>query len=213
MGKIKILIADDHMVVREGLVTILQSAGDFDIVGQAKDGEEAIHLAKTLLPNVILLDIQIPKVGGIEATAQIIHHNPAINIVLFSTFDEEDYIFRGIQAGAKGYVLKDSDTDELLSVIRAASRGESLLLPNIATKLTRHLSLPKTELPLTLTNRELDVLYLMARGQTNKEIAQELNITERTVKTHMASIITKFGVRNRTEVLSHALKKGLVKLS
>lgn len=210
MDKIRILIADDHMVVREGLVTILQSEGDFEIVGQAKDGEEAIHLARTLLPDVILLDIQIPKVAGIEATAQILQHNPTINIVLFSTFDEEDYIFRGIQAGAKGYVLKDSDSDELLNVIRAASRGESLLPSNIATKLTRHLSLPKTE--LSLTNRELDVLYLMARGSTNREIADELNITERTVKTHMASIITKFGVRNRTEVLSHALKRGLVKL-
>lgn len=210
MNKIKILIADDHKVVREGLVTILHAEDDFEVVGQAKDGEEAIHLAKILCPDVILLDIQIPKVEGIEAATQILQHNPAINIVFFSTFDEEDYIFRGIQAGAKGYVLKDSDSDELLNVIRAASRGESLLPPNIATKLTRHLSLTKTE--LTLTNRELDVLYLMAQGLTNKEIAQELDITERTVKTHMTNILTKFGVRNRTEVLSYALKRGLVKL-
>jgi DNA-binding NarL/FixJ family response regulator len=210
MGKIRILIADDHLVVREGLITMLQSTGEFEIVGQAVNGQEAIAQAEKLLPDVVLIDVQMPKVSGIEATYQISQRVPTTRVVILSTFDQDEYIYKGIQAGAIGYLLKDSGLDELMNVVRAAARGESLLPPKIATKLVGRISvLPGQQ---HLTNREDDVLHLLARGLRNKDIAEQLQITERTVKSHVASIIAKLGVKSRTEALSQALRDGLVNL-
>lgn len=210
MGKIRVLIADDHLVVREGLTTILLSTGEFEIVGQAVNGQEAIDQAEKLQPDVVLIDVQMPKVSGIEATYLISQQIPAPRVVILSSFDQDEYVYRGIQAGAKGYLLKDGEVDELLNVVRAAARGESLLPPRIATKLVERISVsPRQQ---SLTCRETEVLHSLARGLRNKEIAAQLDITERTVKNHVANIIAKLGVKSRTEALSQALKAGLVKL-
>jgi len=210
MSKIRVLIADDHLVVREGLVAMLQSAGEFEIVGQAADGQEAIRLAEELHPDVVLIDVQMPRLGGIEATYQITQRVPTTRVVILSTFDHDEYIYKGIQAGAIGYLLKDSELEELLKAIRAAARGESQLPANIATKLVGRISAVREQ--ATLTRREQEVLYSLAQGLRNREIADRLHITERTVKNHVANIIAKLGVKSRTEAVSQALKEGLVKL-
>jgi DNA-binding NarL/FixJ family response regulator len=208
VSKIRVLIADDHLVVREGLVVMLQSTGEFEIVGQAVDGKEAIQLAERLHPDVVLVDVQMPGVGGIEATRQIKERVPTAQVVILSTFDQDEYIYRSIQAGAKGYVLKDSGLDELLAVVRAAARGESLLPAHIAAKLARRVAAPRRE----LSKREYEVLCLLAKGLRNREIAKRLGITERTVKNHVAQIIVKLGVRSRTEAVTQALKDELIRL-
>lgn len=209
MDKIRVVIADDHLVVREGLVVMLEATGEFEVVGQAFDGEGAIRMAEQLRPDVVLLDVQMPGVGGIEATQQIKKRVPATQVVVLSSFDQDEYIYQSIQAGAKGYVLKDSGLDDLLDVVRAAARGESLLPPHIATKLVRRVSAPQKR---GLTKREYDVLCYMGRGLRNKEIADRLNITERTVKNHVTQIIAKLGVKNRTEAVTVALKDQLIQL-
>jgi DNA-binding NarL/FixJ family response regulator len=210
MDKIRVLIADDHLVVREGLVVMLQSTGEFEIVGQAINGKEAIHLAERLCPDVVVIDVQMPGVGGIEATHQIRECSPDTQVVILSTFDQDEYIYQSIQAGARGYVLKDSGLDELLDVIRAAARGESLLPPHIATKLVERVA--ARERSQSLTDREHDVLCLLAQGLRNREIARQLNITERTVKNHVTQIIAKLGVKSRTEAVTQALKDRIIKL-
>lgn len=208
MSKIKVLVADDHLVVREGLVVMLQGAGEFDVVGQAFDGQEAISLAEKLRPDVILIDVQMPGIGGIEAIRQIKKRVPKAQVVVLSSFDQEEYIYQSIQAGAKGYVLKDSELEELLDVVRAAARGESLLPAHIATKLVRRVSAAKRG--HDLTKREYEVLCLMAKGMRNREIAKHLNITERTVKNHVTQVIAKLGVKSRTEAVTQALKEKLI---
>ncbi|MFL7791192.1 MAG: response regulator [Anaerolineae bacterium] len=208
MSKIKVLVADDHLVVREGLVVMLQGTGEFEVVGQAFDGQEAISLAEKLHPDVILIDVQMPGIGGIEAIRQIKKRVPKAQVVVLSSFDQEEYIFQSIQAGAKGYVLKDSELEELLAVVRAAARGESLLPAHIATKLVRRVSAAK--IGHDLTKREYEVLCLMAKGMRNREIAKKLNITERTVKNHVTQVIAKLGVKSRTEAVTQALKEKLI---
>ncbi len=208
MDKIKVLIADDHLVVREGLMVMLQSTGEIEVVGQAANGREAIHLAQELVPDVVLIDIQMPEIGGIEAIPQIKKRVPTAQIVVLSTFDQDEYIYESIQAGAKGYVLKDCGLDELLNVIRAAARGESLLPVNIATRLVEFISSPRKG--HDLTKRECDVLCLMTQGLRNKEIAGQLHITERTVKNHVTRVIAKLGVRSRTEAVIQALREKLI---
>jgi DNA-binding NarL/FixJ family response regulator len=210
MSKIKVLVADDHLVVREGLVVMLQGAGEFEVVGEACDGQEAIRLAEELRPDVILIDVQMPGVGGIEATRQIKKRVPTAQVVILSSFDQDEYIYRSIQAGAKGYVLKDSELEELLDVVRAAARGESLLPAHIATKLVKRVS--AAQRGHGLTKREYEVLCFLAKGQRNREIAKRLNITERTVKNHVTQIIAKLGVKSRTEAVTKALKDKLIEL-
>jgi two-component system NarL family response regulator len=210
MSKIKVLIADDHLVVREGLMVMLEGSGEFEVVGQAFDGQEAVRLAKELQPDVVLIDVQMPGVGGIEATRQIKKQTPDAQVVVLSSFDQDEYIYQSIQAGAKGYVLKDSDLEELLDVVRAASHGESLLPAHIATKLVRRVS--AAQAGRDLTKREYEVLNLLAGGLRNKDIAKKLSITERTVKNHVTQIIAKMGVKSRTEAVTQALKDKLIQL-
>jgi len=210
MGKIRVLIADDHLVVREGLEAMLHSSDEFEIVGQAVDGLETVRLVEELHPDVVLIDVQMPNMDGIEATRRIMQQAPTTQVVILSSFDQDEYIYKAIEAGARGYVLKDIELHALLDVVRAAAQGESVLPPAIATKLIEHISAQRTQ--ANLTRREQEVLCLLAKGLRNKEIASQLNITERTVKSHVANIIAKLGVGSRTEAVSQALKEGRVKL-
>jgi DNA-binding NarL/FixJ family response regulator len=210
VNKIKVLIADDHLVVREGLMVMLQSTGECEVIGQATNGEEAVLLAHKLQPDVAIVDLQMPGMGGIEAIQRITQQTPKVKVVVLSTFDQDEYIYQSVQAGAKGYVLKGSGLDELLDVVRSAATGKLLLSSDIATKLIGHISTP--DLGLSLTEREREVLRFLARGWRNREIAQHLCISERTVKNHVTNIITKLGVKSRTEAVSQAFKEGLIKL-
>ncbi len=210
MGKIRVLIADDHLVVREGLEAMLHSSDEFEIVGQAVDGLEALRLVEELRPDVVLIDVQMPNMDGIEATQRIMQQAPTTQVVILSSFDQDEYIYKAIQAGARGYLLKDIELHALLDVVRAAARGESVLPPHIATRLMEHISAQRTQ--AHLTKREQEVLCVLAKGLRNKEIASQLNIAERTVKSHVANIIAKLGVSSRTEAVSQAFKEGRVKL-
>ena len=210
VNKIKVLIADDHLVVREGLIVMLQSTDECEVVGQASNGEEAVLLAHKLQPDVAIVDLQMPGMGGIEAIQRITQQTPKVKVIVLSTFDQDEYIYQSVQGGAKGYVLKGTGLDELLDVVRSAAMGKLLLSSDIATKLIGHISTP--DLGLSLTDREREVLKFLARGWRNREIAEHLCISERTVKNHVTNIITKLGVKSRTEAVSQAFKEGLIKL-
>lgn len=210
MNRIRLLIVDDHPIVREGLAILLEDTGEIEVVGQGDSGSEAIRLAECLLPDVVLIDIQMAGMDGIEATSYIKELVPSAQVVIFSNFSETEYIYQSIRAGAKGYVLKTTDLDELMKVIRAAARGESLLAPEVATRLVGHIS--TFEKRPEFTPREEEVLHLLIQGLRNKEIAGQLYITERTVKNHIANIMTKLGVESRTEVILLTLKGQLIKL-
>jgi len=207
---IRILIADDHLVVREGLRTILEAAPDLTLVGEASDGAEAVQLAGELSPDVVLMDLRMPRVDGIEAIQQIKDHYPAVEIVILTTYDDDEYIVRGLRAGARGYLLKDAGRRALFEAIRAAARGESLLPPSVIEKVIAHLAEPKPVEAEGLSEREREVLAQLAEGAANKEIAARLHITERTVKAHVTNIFNKLGVNSRAEAVAVALRSGLL---
>ncbi len=211
--KIRVLIADDHPVVREGLAAMLARQPDIDVVGEATDGIEAVERAETLSPDVILMDLQMPRLGGVEAIKQIRARHPQMQMIVLTTYGDDDSIFQGIAAGARGYLLKDSPRDELFRAVRAVARGESLLQPAVTTRLLDRFARPKGEHGQEmLTERELDVLRLLAKGSSNKQVGVQLHISESTVKTHVANIFQKLGVTDRTEAATVALSRGLIKL-
>jgi DNA-binding NarL/FixJ family response regulator len=207
---IRILIADDHPVVREGLRAILEAAPDLILVGEAADGAEAVQLAGTLSPDVVLMDLRMPGLDGIQAIRQIKARYPAVAIVILTTYDDDAYIVRGLRAGARGYLLKDTSRKALFEAVRAAARGESLLPSAVVEKVVAHLAEPRPAGTEKLTGREREVLALLAQGAANKEIARHLNITERTVKAHVTSIFTKLGVSSRAEAVAVALRSGFL---
>lgn len=213
---IRVLIADDHLIVREGLQLILETADEFELVGQAADGAQAVQLANELEPDVILMDLQMPRLDGLAAIEQIRAQQPQIAIVILTTYNEDDRMIKGLRAGALGYLLKDTDRATLLDTIRAAARGETLLKPEIVARVLAHAQAPAVPVPARvpgateLTERERQVLQLIVRGAQNKEIASQLNITERTVKAHLASIFNRLGVNSRTEAAAVAVRSGLV---
>jgi NarL family two-component system response regulator YdfI len=207
---IRVLIADDHLVVREGLSTILEVAGDIEPLGEAADGVEAVRLAGELRPDVVLMDLRMPNMDGIEAIRQIKARYPAVEIVILTTYDDDEYIVQGLRAGARGYLLKDAGRQVLFDTIRAAARGESLLPSVVVDKVVAHLAEPKLAKPERLSGREQEVLALLAEGAANKEIALRLHITERTVKAHVTSIFNKLGVNSRAEAVAVALRSGLL---
>ena len=210
---ITILIADDHPVVREGLAAMLSREPDIDVVGEAADGQEAVDRAASLGPDIILMDLQMPRLGGVDAIRLIRERHPAVQTIVLTTYGDDDSIFQGIAAGARGYLLKDAPRDELFRAVRAVARGESLLQPAVATRLLNRVSRkPAQPAPEVLTERELDVLRLLARGAANKEIGAELHISESTVKTHVANIFQKLDVGDRTEAVTAALRRGLLTL-
>ena len=218
MEPVRVLLADDHTLFRKGIRTLLEQMPDIEVVGEAAGGQEAVERARELVPDVILMDIKMPVISGIEATRAIVQENPHIGVILVTMFDDPESVFSGMRAGARGYVLKEAEPDELRRAIQAASRGEVLLAPLIASKLLDQFGRePKPQaagVPYEeLTQRELQVLQLAAEGLSNKEIAARLVISEKTVKNHTANIFAKLQVNDRTQAVLYALRKGLVTVS
>jgi NarL family two-component system response regulator LiaR len=213
--KIRILLADDHMVVRKGLETLISTQSDMQVVGTAVDGEEAVSNVLLLDPDVILLDIQMPRKNGVEAITDIKAQLPEARILVLTSFSEDDTVFAAIKAGAQGYLLKDSSSGELLQAIRNVYQGRSSLHPDIALKVIHELNKPAPGLPPTeepLTEREVEVVRLVARGLSNQEIAEQLVVSERTVRTHISNILSKLHLANRTQAALYALRQGLASL-
>ena len=212
---IKILIADDHLIIRQGLRLILETENDFELVGEASDGNEAINLCRKLKPDVVLMDLRMPNTDGLTAIEKLRAEQPEIAVVILTTFNEDELMFRGLQAGARGYLLKDTDRATLFDTIRAAARGETLLKPEIMARVLSRANRAVTNLtsnePAKLTDRELEVLASVARGNRSKEIAAQLGISERTVKAHLASIYSKLGVDSRAAAIAAAAQIGLLR--
>jgi len=217
LGKIKILIADDHAVVREGTRQILEQESDLDVVAEAADGEEAVRLAGSSKPDVAIIDIAMPKVDGVEATKQIKALYPAIAVLILTAYDDDQFVFGLLEAGAAGYLLKSVRGRELVEAVRQVYAGESVLHPAIARKVLNRF-VPATGKPTgqkpveVLSERETEVLQLATRGLSNQEIANELFLSLRTVQAHVGHIFNKLQVSSRTEAVVHALKEGWVTL-
>jgi NarL family two-component system response regulator LiaR len=210
MDKISVLIVDDHAVVRQGLKSLLSLQEDIEVVGEAANGLEAEEQTSHLLPDVVLMDLIMPQVDGIEATRRIRALSPSTQVIVLTSFGEDEKVFSAIKAGALSYLLKNVSPGDLIKAVQAAYRGETQLHPEIAKKLMDELSLgPRRQTPEELTERELDVLKLIARGQSNREIARELVISEKTVKTHVSNILSKLHLADRTQAAIYALREGL----
>jgi DNA-binding NarL/FixJ family response regulator len=211
---IKLLIVDDHPVVREGIGAMLKREPDFKIVGEASNGLEAVEQARELSPDVILMDLRMPEMDGVEAITRIKEAKPEVKFIILTTYSDDEYIFKGIAAGARAYLLKDAPREELFKAIRAVYRGESLIQPVVASRVLDKLAELSRKNPSaeTLSEREVEVLRLMAKGVSNSNIADELSITQSTVKTHITSIFQKLNVTTRTEAVTTALKRGIIQL-
>jgi len=209
---IRILVADDHLIIRQGLRLILETQDGFELIGEAADGAEALHLCADLKPDVVLMDLRMPGMDGLTAIERLRVEQPGIAVVILTTFNEDDLMMRGLRAGAKGYLLKDTDRETLFNSIRAARRGETLLKPDILARLLSKAG--GTSAPAhaqtDLTGRELEVLKAVAQGERSKEIALRLGISERTVKAHLASIYNRLGVDSRAAAIAVAAQKGLL---
>ena len=217
MEKMRILLAEDHKVVREGTRRLLESQPDFEVVGEASDGIEAVELAKKLKPEIIIMDVSMPRLNGIEATRQIKAIYPNIAILPLTGYDDDEYVFALLEAGAAGYLLKDSSGEELIEAIRQVMTGEPVLHPKIMKKVLNRLRSPVEEQATqtageVLSDRETEVLRLAAQGMSNMEIADSLTLSVRTVQTHLRSIFNKLGVGSRSEAIVYGLKKGWLTL-
>ncbi len=209
---IRILIADDHLIIRQGLRLILETEEGFELVGEAADGADALRLCRELHPDVVLMDLRMPGMDGLTAIEHLRAELPEISVVILTTYNEDDLMLRGLRAGARGYLLKDVDRQTLFDTIRAAARGEMLLNPTIMSRLLSRMETgPETgrsSEALELTEREYEVLSAVARGDRSKEIALHLGISERTVKAHLASIYNKLGVDSRAAAITTAIQRG-----
>ena len=217
MKKVRILIADDHAFVREGTRRILEQEPDLEVVAEAGDGEEAVRLASELKPDVAIIDVAMPKLDGIEATRQIKTLCPAVAVLVLSAYDDDQFVFGLLEAGAAGYLLKSVRGHEIVDAIRAVDAGESVLHPSVARKVLNRFasvsSRAQRKKPLELlTDREMEVLRLVTKGLSNKDIADGLSLSVRTVQGHLANIFNKLRVSSRTEAVVHALKEGWVTL-
>lgn len=205
MTMIRVLIADDQALVREGMATLLALEEDLEIIGQAQHGDAAFALAEDLKPDIILMDIRMPVCDGVMATRKIHQRHPQIKIVVLTTFDDEEFILQALQAGASGYLLKDTPSEQVAAAIRTVHQGHTLLGPTVTPKVLSHLTSPKqanrqkVDYESLLTSREIEVLKLLGQGKSNREIAKTLHITEGTVKNHVTRILNQVGVRDRTQ--------------
>jgi len=217
---IKILLVDDQQLVRQGIHFLLESEKDLHVVGHATNGLEAVEESKRLLPDVILMDIRMPEMDGVQATQAILETQPNIGIIILTTFDDDEYVFEGLKAGARGYFLKDVSSEELAAAIRTVFHGGALIQPSITRKVLSEFSrlatnippnrIPNKEILEPLTEREMDVLKAISEGLSNKEISQKLFITEGTVKNHVSNLIAKLNVRDRTQAIIKAREAGLM---
>lgn len=213
MDKIRVVLAEDHALVREGIRRLIQGEDDMEVVGEAGDGEEAFQLVAQTKPDIVLMDIAMPKVNGIEATRRIKESHPSVGVIILTAYDNEEFISAFVKMGAAGYLLKNVEGRQLLNSIRAVYGGESVLHPAIAKRIFRHLQLQmgkpaSSEKNRILTQRELAVLEVGTRGLSNREIARELSLGIRTVQTHWRNIFNKLGVGSRTEAIIYGLQKG-----
>jgi DNA-binding NarL/FixJ family response regulator len=206
---IRVLIADDHRLVRQGLRLLLQLDPELDVIGEAEDGFEAVRLTKQLRPDMVLMDLLMPGMDGISAIAAISQGHPELAVVAMTSFTQADLVHGALQAGAAGYLLKDAEADEVAAAIRAACRGEVHLDATIAKQLTRSLVAPGPQAVTALTDREREVLVLVARGLSNQQIADSLVISERTARTHVSNILSKLEVASRTQAALVAIREGI----
>ena len=204
---IRVLLVDDHPVVRFGLRSLLEAEDDLEVVGEASDGEQAVDMCRVHQPDVVLMDLRMPGGDGTTATARLSAEMPAVHVLVLTTYDGDRDILRAVEAGAKGYLLKDTPRDVLTDAVRAAARGETVLAPPVAARLMRRLRAPASE---SLTPREVEVLQAVARGRTNAQIGRELSIGEATVKTHLLRAFAKLGVDDRTHAVTVAMQRGLL---
>ena len=214
MTVIRLLLVDDQPLFREGLRTLLSVLPDFEVVGEAGNGEEAIRLARTLRPSVVLMDLQMPVLDGVAATRRLREEQPDCRVIVLTTFDDDDKVFDGLRAGAVGYLLKDAPSEKLAEAIRVAARGETFLQPSVAAKVVAEFSRlsRKSTLALVepLSERELEILRLIAKGESNREIGERLFLAEGTVKNHVTNILAKLDARDRTEAAVRAKDSGLI---
>lgn len=216
--KVKILVVDDHAIVREGTARMLELTPEFQVVGQASSAREGMDMVRSLKPEIVLMDIRMPGINGIEATRMIKNEFQDVEVIVLSMYDEEEYVVEAVKAGATGYLLKDSSQDDLVRAIRIVHSGGSLIQPGLARKVLKefaHLARETTGQPRfhtlrELSDREIEVLQYVAEGKSNKEIADQLVISEKTVKAHLRSIFRKLEVGDRAQAVAHAMRKGLV---
>ena len=209
MNKIRLLIVDDHPVVRDGLRGMLERQPDFEIAGEAGDGRESVQQVKRLNPDIVLMDLRMPEMDGVAALREIKANDPGVQVLVLTTYDSDADILPAIEAGAAGYLLKDSSRQELYDGIRAAMRGETVLAPAVAARLVGKMRAPFEE---QLSSREVEVLQLVAEGNSNSEIAGQLHISQATVKSHLVNIFGKLGVSDRTAAVTAALRRGILRL-
>ena len=207
MASIRLLIVDNHTLFRQGLVSLLQSEPGYEVIGEASSGEESLHIVPELEPDVVLMDVKMPGIGGVEATRRLIGTNPEARVLMLTVSEEEESLFAAIQAGARGYILKNADASDLLDAIQRVHAGEAMLSPIMTLRLLDALKsggIPAPLPELSLTSREQDVFHLLAQGASNRQIAETLMITENTVKTHVRNILEKLELHSRSEVAAYA---------
>ena len=214
MDTLRILVAEDHPLFRKGVISLLSSVPDFEVVGEATTGEEAVVRATELQPDVVLMDLQMPKVNGIEATRRILQESPSIRVLVVTLFEDEDSVFMALRAGARGYVLKDADEEEMVHAIRAVGRSEAIFSPNVATRVLSYFAAsppggaPPQAFP-TLTDCEREILHLIAQGHPNPSIARQLSLSIKTVGNYVSNIFTKLQVADRSQAIIRAREAGL----
>ncbi|MCL5045343.1 MAG: response regulator transcription factor [Actinobacteria bacterium] len=218
MDKIRVLLVDDHTILREGIKMLLEAQPDVEVVGEAEDGEEAVAKARALKPDVVLMDVAMPKLNGLEATRQIKKEDPGAQVLILSMHETEEYILPILEAGASGYVVKQTAAQELVSAIRAVYNGNSFLYPTVARKVIESFlrrSQPAKPDPAhdVLTERELEILKMVAEGLTNQQIAEKLFLSIKTVQAHRANIMEKLDIHDRVELVKYAIRNGLVDIT
>jgi DNA-binding NarL/FixJ family response regulator len=213
---IKVLLVDDQAMVRAGLRMILEAEPDIQVIGEAEDGTKAISSVRTLQPDVVLMDIQMPVMNGLEATRRIVHEGERLSrVLILTTFERDDYIFEALRSGASGFILKNAPPEDLVTAVRVVAEGNSLLAPSVTRRIIAEFAqrpvrpLVKNEVE-HLTEREIEVLKLIAKGHTNAEIANELVVSEATIKTHVSNLLTKLGLRDRVQAVVYAYESGLI---